>query len=134
MDEESKKEWITCIWDPAHELELAVKEVRKDQILDWLEKHIKLINEATEILSIGKGLQQSLQAADTLDEKLYKLRNMSNTRFVAYFGSCLENNEKSLAISIEVLKDKAVSSSSKDMREKTGRILKTWKTQEWKSI
>ena len=134
MDEEDKAGWITCVWDPAHELELAMKDVRKDQVFDWLEKHIKLINEATELLNIGKGLQQSLRVAEELDEKLYKLRNMSSTRFVAYFYRCLENNEKSLSISIEVLKEKSTSSSKKETKEKAGRILKSWKTQQWMMI
>ena len=92
---------------------------------------IKQINEATELLNIGKGLQQSLSAAENLGEKLYKLRNMSGTRFVAYLYDCLANNEKSLAISIEVLKDKSETSSKKETKEKAWRILKSWKTQQW---
>lgn len=56
---------------------------------------------------------------------------MSSTRFVAYFFDCLSNNEKSLAISIEVLKEKSVYSSKKETKEKAGRILKSWKTQQW---
>ena len=135
MDEEDKAAWITCVWDPAHELELAMKDVRKDVVFDWLENHIKMINEATEILSIGKGLQQSLRAAEDLGQRLYKLRNMSSTRFVAYFFDCLDNNERSLSISIEVLKEKSESATTKkDLKEKVGRILKTWKTQQWMMI
>ena len=131
MDDKELGEWITFVWDPAHELELATKDVRKENIFDWLENHIKQINEATELLNIGKGLQQSLSAAENLDEKLFKLRNISATRFVAYFYDCLSNNEKSLAISIEVLKEKNETSSNKETREKAGRILKAWKTQLW---
>ena len=131
MDPTELGEWITVIWDPAHELELAVKDVRKEDIFEWMENYIKQINEATELLNISKGLQQSLQAAEDLEEKLYKLRNISGTRFVAYFYDCLANNEKSLAISIEVLKEKSESSSKKETREKAGRILKSWKTQLW---
>ena len=56
---------------------------------------------------------------------------MSGTRFVAYLYDCLANNEKSLAISIEVLKDKSETSSKKETKEKAGRILKSWKTQKW---
>ena len=111
-----------------------MKDVRKDAIFDWFENHIKMINEATELLNIGKGLQQSLSAAEHLDQRLYKLRNMSNTRFAAYFFGCLDNNEKSLSISIEVLKEKSVSSAKKETKEKAGRILKMWKTQQWMMI
>ena len=129
---EEKAEWFTMVWEPAHELELAVKDVRKDGVFDWLDKHIKLINEATELLNIGKGLQQSIEAATEIDEKLYKLRNLSDTRFVAYFGDCLRNNEKSLKISIIVLDEKAADrATKKDTRDKAARILNHWKTQQW---
>ena len=53
-------------------------------IFDWFEHHIKLINEATELLNISKGLQQSLCVAEVLTKKFYKLQNISRTRF-AYF-------------------------------------------------
>ena len=132
FDKEDKEGWITMVWEPAHELELAVKDVRKGSTFVWLDQHIKMINEATELLNIGKGLQQSIDAAADLDEKLFKLRNLSDTRFVAYFGDCLSNNEKSLKISIMVLKEKSTDlSSKKEVRDKAGRILKQWKTQQW---
>ena len=131
MNHSQKGDWITFVWDPANEVELAIKNVRKEDIFQWLENHIKQINEATGLLNIGKGLQQSLSAAENLDEKLYKLRNMSGTRFVAYYYGCLANNEKSLSISIEVLKEKAETSSKKETRENDRDILKSWKTQQW---
>ena len=56
---------------------------------------------------------------------------MSSTRFVAYLYECLSNNEKSLSISINVLEEKSVSSSSKETQEKAGRLLRSWKTQQW---
>ena len=122
MTDKEKDDWITMVWDPAHELELAVSDARKDSAFDWFNLHIRQINEATEMLNIGKGLQQSLSAAKDLDQKLYKLRNMSSTRFVAYFFMCLNNNEKSLSISIEVLKKKSLLSSMKEIQEKAGNI------------
>ena len=48
MDEEDKAAWITCLWNPAHELELAMKDVRKDAIFDWLDNDIKMINRNTQ--------------------------------------------------------------------------------------
>ena len=59
MTEQEKDEWITMVWDPAHELELAVKDVRKDAVFDWFELLISQINEATEQHTIGKRLQKS---------------------------------------------------------------------------
>ena len=35
-----------------HELDLAVKDVRKDTVFDWFELLISQINEATELLNI----------------------------------------------------------------------------------
>ena len=134
MTDKEKDDWITMVWDPAHELELAVNDARKDSVFEWFNLHIRQINEATEMLNIGKGLQQSLSAATDLDQKLYKLRNMSSTRFVAYFFKCLDNNEKSLSISIEVLREKSLLSSKKEIQEKAGNILKCWKTQQWMAI
>ena len=49
----------------------------------------------------------------------------------AYLYDCIANNEKSLAISIEVLKDRSETSSKKETKEKAWRILKSWKTQQW---
>ena len=70
LNTDDKDSWITLVWDPAHELELAVKDVRKDNIFEWLEHYIKQGNEATELLNIGKGLQQSKAAAEELGENL----------------------------------------------------------------
>ena len=70
LNTDDKDSWITLVWDPAHELELAVKDVRKDNIFEWLEQYIKQVNEATELLIIGKGLQQSKAAAEELGENL----------------------------------------------------------------
>ena len=55
--------------------------MRKEVTFVWLDKHIRLFNEASEPLDIDKGLQQSID----------KLRNMSDTRVVVYFGDCLAN-------------------------------------------
>ena len=131
LTSQEKNNWITAIWEPAHELELAVKDVRKDHVFQWFERDIQLINEATELLSIGKGLEESIQAATDIDAKLYKLRPLSDTRFVAYFGDTLSNNEKSLEPSLEVLKKKSESASSHETREKASRILNSWTNKQW---
>ena len=44
--EEQKDRWITSVWEPAHELELAMKDLR----------NVNLINHAVGMLNIGKGL------------------------------------------------------------------------------
>jgi hypothetical protein len=48
MSSTQKRNWITFVWDPAHELELAVKDVWKEDIFQWLENQIKQINEVAQ--------------------------------------------------------------------------------------
>ena len=129
--DDQKDRWITSVWEPAHELELAMKDLRKESIFEWHNKDVNLINEAVGMLNIGKGLQQSIETAERLGLKHYKLRNMSDTRFVAYWGGCLVNFEKDLQISIEVLKVTAVTASKSETREKAARVMKRIQTQEF---
>ena len=72
-----------------------------------------------------------IATAENMDEKLYTLRNMSNTRFVAYLSDCLVNNEESLKNSLEVLNKKSIENKKKETREKAARILKQRKAQQW---
>ena len=114
--------WITSVWEPAHEVELTAKGVRKENIFEWFNKDVELINDAVGLLNIGKGLQMSIEAAEKLGLLHYKLKTMSDTRFVAYWGGCLSSFEKDLQISIEVLKVKLQTDSKAELREKAGRI------------
>ena len=86
--------WITAIWEPAHQLELTTKDVRKSAGFEWLENQISVISEITNLLNIGKGLEQSKEAADEVGEQFYKLKTLSDTRFSAYFESAMNNFEK----------------------------------------
>ena len=128
---EQKDGWITSVWEPAHELELATKDVMKESVFEWFNKDVELINEAVGLLNIGKGLQMSIETADNLGLPHYKLKTMSDTRFVAYWGGCLVSFEKDLQISIEVLKVKSETDSKPESREKSKRILKRISTQEF---
>ena len=63
MTDEEKTDWITEVWEPAHQIELTTKDARNMDIFEWLEDHIKIITDITTILNIGKGLEQSIEAA-----------------------------------------------------------------------
>ena len=67
-----------------HELEISNKDVRKESIFEWFDKYVELINEATELLNIGKGLQISIEAVEKMGLTHYELKTMSDTGFVAY--------------------------------------------------
>ena len=114
MDLNQLKEWVTQRWEPAHNIELATKDIKElEGVFDWFNSHIKIVNEATEVLKSGKGLQQSIEAAEDLSLKFYKLRSLSTTRFSAYFEKSLSNFEKSIEIIIKALKVRVESKEKK---------------------
>ena len=49
--------------EPAHQLELTTKDVRKSESFKWLEHQITVIRDIANLLNIGKGLEQSKEAA-----------------------------------------------------------------------
>ena len=81
--EEQCQRWIFQIWEPAHNLNKAEEEIRNLPIFQWLDTFINEVGEITKILSIGKGLEQVMQAANELNMVLYKLQTYSTTRFAA---------------------------------------------------
>ena len=54
-------------------------------IFDCLEDHIKILNDITTILNIGKGLEQSIEATKEVSAKFYILKTLSDTRFSTYY-------------------------------------------------
>ena len=123
MTDEEKTDWITEVWEPAHQIELTTKDARNMDIFEWLEDHIKIINDITTILNIGKGLEQSIEAAREVGEKLYILKTLSDTRFSAYFEKSIENFEKRIETTITALKKRA-ESKNKEVKEKASNLLK----------
>ncbi len=75
------KEWFTVIWDPSHNINRADHHIHEMAVFNWLNQLIKLIRDISSTINIGKGLEQSLEAADELNQKLYKLHGYSETRF-----------------------------------------------------
>ena len=82
---EEKGDWVTEVLETTHQLELVTKDVKNDSVFAWFTAHIKLLNDTASLLGIGKGLEQSIEAAMEVGEKYYKLRGTSDTRFAAYF-------------------------------------------------
>ena len=61
---EELTEWVTEVLEQAHQLEIVSKDEKNDSALSWFPALIKVLNVTTNILGIGKGLEQSMQAAE----------------------------------------------------------------------
>ena len=122
MNTEEKDLWLTAMREQAHQLELTTKDTRKLDAFVWLENMIENLNKITKLLNMGKGLEQSYEAAEELHENFYKLRPLSDTRFVAYFERSIANFEKRLDITIEALR-KRTESNDKDVKTKAAHLL-----------
>ena len=120
---EDLEEWITQVWEPAHQLELVTKDVKEDDPMAWFNNHIETLNETANVLGIGKGLEQSMEAAEEVGEKFYKLKGMSGTRFSAYFEGSIKNFEKRIETSICALK-KRTEGTDKKVVEKASQLLR----------
>ena len=88
-----REDWISEVWEPAHQLELTTKDVKGDELFDWFVDVIQVINDCTAVLGIGKGLEQSLEASRVVGKKFYKsgfenidlkLRNAVSSQFFGY--------------------------------------------------
>jgi hypothetical protein len=123
MTKDDMKEWVTEVWEPAHQLELVTKDVKSDNTFDWLTDHIQVLNDTATILGIGKGLEQSMKAAKEVGEKFYKLKRTSDTRFAAYFEGSIGNFEKRMETNIAALRKRTESTDSK-VKEKASKLLK----------
>lgn len=123
MTKDDMKEWVTEVWEPAHQLELVTKDVKSDNTFEWLTDHIQVLNDTATILGIGKGLEQSMEAAKEVGEKFYKLKRTSDTRFAAYFEGSIGNFEKRMETNIAALRKRTESTDSK-VKEKASKLLK----------
>lgn len=63
--------------------------------------------------NIGKGLEQSKEAAEDVKEKFYKLKTLSDTRFAAYFESSIGNFVKRTETTITALRKSEESNERK---------------------
>ena len=45
MNNEEKLDWITAVWEPAHQLELMTKDCKKKNMFDWFNEHIDVVND-----------------------------------------------------------------------------------------
>ena len=97
--------------------------MRKSDSFEWLEHQISVIGDITSLLNIGKGLEQSKEAAVEVGEKFYKLKALSDTRFSAYFESAINNFEKRTETTISALR-KRESSKDKKVKDTAARLLK----------
>ncbi|CAB3988084.1 Hypothetical predicted protein [Paramuricea clavata] len=125
MDTDTKRKWITQMWEPAHNIELATKDIREmTTVFDWFVEHISIVNGIIQTLNIGKGLEQCLTAAEEQNRRLYRLTNLTTTRFSAYFERSLSNFEKDFPVIVQALQTRSIESGEKDAREHASNSLK----------
>jgi hypothetical protein len=125
MDTYTKRKWITQMWEPAHNIELATKDIREmTTVFDWFVEHISIVNGIIQTLNIGKGLEQCLTAAEEQNRRLYRLTNLSTTRFSAYFERSLSNFERDFPVIVQALQTRSIESGEKDAREHASNSLK----------
>ena len=86
-------------------------------VFDWLVRFINLIKEVTGLLNIGKGMEQTIAAAEELNMKNYRLQGFSSTRFAAYFEVSLENFIRSFPIIVRALEERKLSREKKIREE-----------------
>ena len=103
LSEDQLRQWVTVIWEPVHNINLADGDVRDMDIFSWLVSLTSCVGDVTSNLGIGKGLEQCFEQADSQEQKLYKFKAFSKTRFASYAESCYSNFEKNFAISVPVL-------------------------------
>ena len=96
--------------------------VKEDTTMSWFSEHIKVLNDTAIILGSGKGLEQSMEAAEEVGEKFFKLNITSDTRFSAYFEGSVKNFEKRMETNITALK-KRTESTDKKVKEKAAQLL-----------
>ena len=123
MSFEEMDNWVSQVWEPAHQLELTTKDIKEDPHFSWFVELIQTLNDTTAILGIGKGLEQSMEAAKEVGEKFYKLCNLSDTRFSAYFEGSISNFIKRIETTIAALK-KIIESTDKKVKDKAASLMK----------
>ena len=88
-----------------------------------MKEHIQILNDTAAIVGIGKGLEQSIEAPADIDEKLYKLKSMSDIRFSAYFEGSISNFEKRMETNIAAPR-KRTESTDKKVSDKAAGLLR----------
>ena len=126
MTPEDLQQWITIIWEPAHNINLADGDIRGLDIFDWLVTLTSCIGELTSNLGIGKGLEQCFKEAESQEQKVFKFKAFSKARFASHAESCFSNFEKKFGVTVPVLLERLDSGDTK-VRDTAHRLLNTIK-------
>ena len=71
---EKLRQWVTVIWEPAHNINLADGDVRNLVIFDWLVRLTSCVGDVTATLVIGNGLEQCFEEAEESGQKFWSER------------------------------------------------------------
>ena len=119
---EKLRQWVTVIWEPAHNINLADGDVRNLVIFDWLVRLTSCVGDVTATLGIGKGLEQCFEEAEESGQKFYKFKTFSKTRFAPYAVSSYSNFEKNFEVLTAVLRER-LDSPDKKVRDSAAGLL-----------
>ncbi|KAF0292540.1 hypothetical protein FJT64_009481 [Amphibalanus amphitrite] len=72
---------VPAVWDGAHLLNLAEADARKDPASLWVDGVIEKITSITKHFSVGKGLEELLEAGEKIGIKVLRPNMCSETRF-----------------------------------------------------
>ena len=61
MSLDKLRDWLTVIWEPAHNINLADGDVRDQQIFSWLVSLTNCVGDVTANPVIGKGFEQCFE-------------------------------------------------------------------------
>ena len=126
MTPEDLQQWITIIWEPAHNINLADGDIRGLDIFDWHVTLTSCVGEVTSNLGIGKGLEQCFEEAESQEQKFFKFKAFSKTRFASHAESCFFNFEKNFGVTVPVLLERLDSGDTK-VRDTAHRLLNSIK-------
>eukprot|EP00918_Siedleckia_nematoides_P070624 GHVU01154257.1.p2 GENE.GHVU01154257.1~~GHVU01154257.1.p2 ORF type:complete len:262 (+),score=38.09 GHVU01154257.1:2012-2797(+) len=84
-------QWMTCMWDPAHKVELVVDACTKDlngtdeelYSVAWVGAHATKLQGALTKFQYGKGFEQLKVPAEEMEETMRSPKKFCDTRFVA---------------------------------------------------
>ena len=86
LEKESAATTVPALWDPAHLMNLAEGDARKDTCGAWVRDAVDVVTAVNRRCSIGKGLEELIQCAELSGKPALRPKLWSETRFAPHAG------------------------------------------------
>ena len=86
LEKESATYTVPALWDPAHLMNLAEGDARKDVSGKWVRDAVDLVTSVNRRCSVGKGLEELLQHGEQSGKPALRPKLWSETRFAPHAG------------------------------------------------